>query len=80
MFGIEFKYFMGFIVLIVIFIVLSQIFWFWMITDCWRKETDEYSQRGLWLSVMLIGNIITAVIYYLLRYKKRIPQSHRDTK
>lgn len=71
MFGIEFKYFVGLIGLIAIFMVLSQIFWVWMIIDCLKKETDEYSQRGLWLSVLMIGNVVTAMIYYALRYRKR---------
>ncbi|MBI4657159.1 MAG: PLDc N-terminal domain-containing protein [Elusimicrobia bacterium] len=72
MFGIELKYFGILVGLFVLFTVLTQIFWLWMVADCFKNESDEYSQRGLWLAVLTIGNFLTALIYYYLRYKKRM--------
>lgn len=50
-------------------------FWIWMLVDCLKYEGDADLDRLLWVIVIIFLKLLGAVIYYLVRYRKRRPLS-----
>ncbi|HII81153.1 MAG TPA: hypothetical protein HA261_12375 [Methanosarcina sp.] len=55
-------------------LVLSLIFWVWILADCLRKETDERNTRLIWVIVIVFTYIVGAFLYYFIRRPKRVKE------
>lgn len=42
-------------------------FWIWMLVDCMRREPPESLEKLTWALVILLGTIVGALVYYLIR-------------
>ncbi len=47
--------------------VAALVFWIWMLIDCMRREPPESLEKLTWALVVLLGNILGALIYYVIR-------------
>ena len=47
--------------------VAAFVFWIWMLIDCMKREPPESLEKLTWALVILLGSIIGAVIYYVVR-------------
>ena len=47
--------------------VAALVFWIWMLVDCMRREPPESLEKLTWVLVILLGNILGAIIYYVIR-------------
>ena len=75
-FGAIYAIFVGaiflFYCLIIIFALVSFVFWIWMLIDALsRKNYDTENERLLWCLVVFLGHWIGAVIYYFIVKKKK---------
>ncbi len=50
-----------------LFIVAAVLFWIWMLVDCMRREPPESLEKLTWALVILLGTIIGALVYYVIR-------------
>ena len=46
-------------------------FWVWMLIDCAKHETDQGSQRAIWILVIVLTQIVGALIYFFFRRPQR---------
>ncbi len=63
----------------VIFLLLAAavavggtIFWIWMLIDCATKESNEGSDKIVWIIIILLAHLLGALIYFFVRRPKRI--------
>jgi hypothetical protein len=56
-------------------LLLTTLFWIWMLVDCATKEPDQGNEKIVWILVILFTHWIGASIYFLVRRPERI----RDT-
>lgn len=45
----------------------ALVFWAAMIRDCWVNTLPGSSERYVWLLIIVLGKVIGAAIYYLVR-------------
>ena len=57
---------------LVIFMILGAVgFWLWTLVDCATKEPPEGSSRVIWILIIVIGNMVGALLYLLVRRPRR---------
>ena len=54
------------IISIIIFNILSIIFWIFMIVDVSKRKFPKEDDKILWILVVIFGGIIGALIYYFI--------------
>ena len=69
--GWEFILLMMFLVPFALVTVLGTVFWIWMLIDCVTKETNEGSNRLIWVLIILFTHWIGALIYLIVRRPQR---------
>ncbi len=47
--------------------IAALLFWIWMLIDCMRREPPDSLEKLTWVLVILLGNILGAIIYYIIR-------------
>ncbi len=47
--------------------VAALVFWIWMLIDCMRREPPESMEKLTWALVILLGSIVGALVYYVIR-------------
>jgi hypothetical protein len=47
--------------------IAALVFWIWMLIDCMRREPPESIEKLTWALVILLGTIIGALVYYVIR-------------
>ena len=68
---------LGLIVIILLFVGiggLGTVFWVWMLIDCATKESDEGSDKIVWILVIIFTHLLGALIYFIVRRPKRIEE------
>ena len=50
-----------------LFAIAALIFWIWMLVDCMRREPSESLEKLTWALVILLGTVIGALVYYVIR-------------
>ncbi len=45
----------------------ALVFWIWMLIDCMRREPPESLEKLTWALVILLGTIVGALVYYVIR-------------
>ena len=71
---------LGMIVMILFFVGiggLGIIFWVWMLIDCATKESDEGTDKIVWILVIIFTHLLGALIYLIVRRPKRIEELGR---
>ncbi len=63
-FGVIKKVMSVFVPLLLIF----GIFWFWMLIDCIKNETDN---KTVWVIILIFLNILGAILYFFMARRKR---------
>ena len=58
--------------LIIIFGLLSSIFWIWMLIDCVTKEPDADNSKWAWTIIIVLLHFVGALIYYFARRPERM--------
>jgi len=53
--------------LLVLASIAMTVFWIWMLVDCLRREPPDSMEKLTWTLVILLGTIVGAVIYYVIR-------------
>jgi hypothetical protein len=48
-------------------------FWIWMLVDCLKHESKEGNDRLVWALVIVFTELLGAILYYFMRYKRRQP-------
>ena len=48
-------------------VVAAVALWIWMLVDCLRREPPDSMEKLTWALVILLGNILGALIYYVIR-------------
>jgi hypothetical protein len=56
----------------VIALILTTIFWVWMLVDCATKEPSEGNDKVVWILVIVFTYWVGALIYLLVRRPERI--------
>jgi hypothetical protein len=62
--------------LIVILALAATVFWIWMLIDCMRREPPESLEKLTWAVVILLGTIVGALVYYVIR---KLPRDRTDS-
>jgi hypothetical protein len=52
---------------ILITIAISLVFWLWMLIDCLKRD---FKDKIPWLAVIILGNTLGAILYYILVKRK----------
>ncbi len=47
--------------------IAALVFWIWMLVDCMRREPPESMEKLTWALVILLGSIVGALVYYVIR-------------
>jgi len=47
--------------------IAALAFWIWMLIDCMRREPPESLEKLTWALVILLGTIVGALVYYVIR-------------
>jgi phospholipase D-like protein len=58
-----------------LFAVVGTIFWIWMLIDCVTKETNEGSNRLIWVLIIIFTHWIGALIYLIVRRRQRMAET-----
>lgn len=59
---------------IILFALITFVFWIWMLIDALsRKNYDTENERLLWCLVVFLGHWLGALIYFFLVKKKKDP-------
>ncbi|MDD3648293.1 MAG: PLD nuclease N-terminal domain-containing protein [Candidatus Dojkabacteria bacterium] len=58
-----------------IFGLITFVLWIWMLVDLINRDEDSFPSKGgdqkvLWILILIFGNWIGALVYYLVVYKK----------
>jgi prolipoprotein diacylglyceryltransferase len=69
--------FLTFMCIIGILVLLSSVFWIWMIVDCATNEPVNSNDKIVWLLVIILVHFVGALVYYLARRPERIRQFGR---
>jgi prolipoprotein diacylglyceryltransferase len=51
--------------------IAALFFWIWMLVDCMRREPSDSLEKLTWVLVILLGTIVGAIIYYVIRKMPR---------
>lgn len=62
----------GFFGLVGLLALLGQVFWLWMFVECLVKEPDDTNDKLLWGLVIFFGNLLGALLYFVVRRGERI--------
>ena len=54
-----------------IVVILSFVFWIWMLIDAVTKERAGSQDRLIWALIVLLGGPLGALIYYFVRRPRR---------
>lgn len=73
--AIESLYFLGPIMILLIFVVLAFIIfffiaWIWMVVDCIKRDFKEGSERIAWVLVLVFIPLIGLILYYFIVFIK----------
>ena len=52
--------------------LLGTIFWVWMLVDCATKESNQGSDKIVWILIILLTHFIGALIYFFVRRLRRV--------
>ena len=52
--------------------IMAQVFWLWMLIECLTKEPSEGIDKLIWALVIFFGNLVGALLYFLIRRSDRI--------
>ena len=61
------------IVTAVVLGLLALVFWVAMVIHCYKNDALGTEERWLWLALIVLGKIVGAGAYYLVRYRKSDP-------
>ncbi|MDD5750098.1 MAG: PLD nuclease N-terminal domain-containing protein [Candidatus Pacebacteria bacterium] len=70
------KTILPFFIIFVVAVVLLQVFWLWMLVNCFGRDFDE---KNKWLVVLFFTNFIGAFFYYFLIKRRKVQQSFSNT-
>jgi len=57
-----------FFIFIIGIVILSFVFWIWMLIDCLTRK--KFEDKLVWVLVILFLHVIGAILYYFLVKKK----------
>ena len=57
---------------IVTTLIVSSVFWIWMLVDCATKEPDTGNTKIVWVIIIVFTHVIGAVIYFIVRRPERM--------
>jgi hypothetical protein len=54
------------------FLILSSVFWFWMMLDCATNPALSGTDKVVWLLVIIFLHFLGAIIYYLVGRRRAL--------
>jgi hypothetical protein len=57
----------GFPELFLVFILVANIIWIWMLVDCAKHESSTGNGKVVWILIIIFTHWIGALIYYVAR-------------
>ncbi|HLA43925.1 MAG TPA: PLDc N-terminal domain-containing protein [Aggregatilineales bacterium] len=70
-------WFFSLLIFVPIILLLTTIFWVWMIVDCAVNEPPNDNNKIVWILIIIFTHIIGAIIYFLIRRPQRFQQLGR---
>ncbi|RMG35178.1 MAG: hypothetical protein D6725_13055 [Planctomycetota bacterium] len=52
--------------------LLLFVFWIWVLVDCLVNEPSQGNEKIAWAVVILLGNLLGALLYLVIRRPERI--------
>jgi prolipoprotein diacylglyceryltransferase len=52
-------------------VAAALLFWLWMLVECATKEPDTGNTKIVWILVILLGTIVGAPLYFVVRRPQR---------
>ncbi len=63
------------VILLIFLLILSGLFWIWMLVDCLIRKFKDPDEKIVWIIVIIFASIIGAIIYFFFRkHRGRIPR------
>lgn len=56
----------GFFICVVLFGILTTVFWIWMLIDCLQNPSLQGSEKIVWVLVILFLHVLGALIYFFV--------------
>ncbi len=53
-------------VVVILLVILTSLFWVWMLVDCLTNQRLDSTQKLIWVIVILFGHVLGALIYYIV--------------
>ena len=54
-----------FAVILAIILLLTTVFWLWMLADCVKKKSFSRTQKIVWFLVIFFTHLIGAIAYFI---------------
>ena len=70
-------WFFSLLIFVPIILLLTTIFWVWMIVDCAVNEPPNDNNKIVWILIIIFTHFIGAIIYFLVRRPQRFQQLGR---
>jgi hypothetical protein len=64
--------FAGFGLVILLLVIVSTVFWFWMLFDCLANRRLESIEKLVWVLVIFFGHLLGAILYYVIAKNRSI--------
>ncbi len=58
-------------ILVILLVLLSHIFWVWMLVDCATKQSLKGNEKVVWVIIIAVTNLLGAVLYFFIRRSQR---------
>jgi hypothetical protein len=71
MFG-PLEVFGGFAAIILLFVILTSVFWIWMLIDCLQNPRLPSTEKLIWVLVIFFMHFVGALIYFFIGRQQRI--------
>jgi hypothetical protein len=62
----------GFAAVIFLFVILTSVFWIWMLIDCLQNPRLPSTEKLIWVLVIFFMHFVGALIYFFVGRQQRI--------
>ncbi len=56
---------------IMIILLLTSIFWIWMLVDCATNPRLQGTEKIVWILIVLFAHVLGAIIYFFVARQKK---------
>jgi Phospholipase_D-nuclease N-terminal len=55
-------------------VVVTSVFWIWMLVDCLTNEAIQGTDKIVWVLVIIFVHFLGALIYYFVKHEPKRPR------